>query len=111
MNAPPTIIPSQRFIVESYDNYDSPGERCCTHEGAFETADQALACARQIVDKSLVAMRNPNQTPVDWYRTYSLFGDGVYAYDTGFNPYTYAKERIAEIAGVPLNDPWGPTRG
>ena len=106
MSTPPEGSSVRRFRVESYDNYDSPGERCCTHEGDFETADQALACARQVVDKSLVAMRKPNQTPVDWYRTYSLFGDGVYAHDTGFNPYTYAKERIRELTGVPVDDAW-----
>ncbi len=91
------------FSVESYDNFDPPSERCRTHEGVFNTVDTALACARGIVDKSLTAIRQSNQSPGDWYKAYELFGDGVYAPGTGFNPYIYAKERIQAITGLPID--------
>jgi hypothetical protein len=103
MNASGGNAPVSGFIVESYDNFDSPSERCCKHEGVFNTVDAALACARGIVDRSLTSIRKPNQSPGDWYKAYELFGDGVYAYGIGFNPYIYAKERIRAITGLPVD--------
>ena len=98
----------KKFLVEVFDNFDDPMERCCSKVGEFDNVDDALACARKIVDKSLRDTRKPD--PVDWYKTYCLFGDGVYAFGCNFNPYLYAEKRIEEITGVALADPWGVSR-
>ncbi len=111
MSATVGDTPVPQFVVESYDNFDSPNERCCTHEGVFDTVEEALTCARSIVEKSLIAVRQPNQSPVDWYKVYALSGDGVYAHGTGFNPYTYAQERIQAITGDSVEGPWTQSHG
>lgn len=42
-----------KYTVEVYDNYDTPSERCCSVLGKFDTADEAIACAKSLVDASL----------------------------------------------------------
>lgn len=100
-----------QYTVLVYDNFDNPNERCCSTEGEFDTVEGALACARGIVDASLESVRRLGQSAAQWYQQYSTGGDGVYLQgepSPGFNPYDYAKQRIAELSGEQPKE-WGET--
>ena len=109
---PPPVMPAPsgaRYIVEVYDNFSSPDERCCSRVGEFDTAEKAIAHAQGIVDVSLDRMRQPGQSAAMWYRQYSTSGDGIYILSepsTGFNPYHYAKARIERLTGERVKE-WG----
>ena len=95
------------YTVEVYDNFDRPDERCCSKVGTFETVEEAIACAKSVVDESLLRVRLSNAT--DWYKKYSCSGDGTYILgerSSGFNPYDYAKSRIEQITGEHVKG-WG----
>ena len=89
-----------RFIVDSIDNYESPGERRAVRVGEFATAKEAVACARKIVDESLMECRSANQSPSQWYQNYVSTGEGAFAHGARFDQRKYAKERIRQLTGV-----------
>ena len=90
------------YVVLTYDNFDPPRERCCSTEGEFATSEEAIACAKGVVDESLNACRKPEHDATQWYGVYSAGGDGVYLQGeprVDFNPYTYAMDRIEQLIG------------
>ena len=91
-----------RYTVEAYDNFDHPNERCCSKVGEFDTAEEAIACAKDVVDASLERARGAGKSAAQWYQEYFTAGDGVYLHgkpSPQFNPYDYARARIGELSG------------
>lgn len=90
---------ARKFVVESFQNHDPPDERQCNKHFEFATSDQALRCARRIIDKSLRRTHNSTRTSVEWYRYWSAYGESVIVPGTKFNSRCYAKMRIRMIGG------------
>ena len=88
-----------RFVVESFENHDPPEERQCIKYFEFATSDQALRCARRIIDKSLRRTHNSTRTSVEWYRHWLAYGESVVVPGTEFNSRCYAKMRIRMFNG------------
>ena len=91
---------SRKFVVESFDNCNSPDASHDRKHYEFDRLDDALACARRIVDKALKRTRNANRSPAEWYRHWLTFGDNVSADGTGFDSHAYARRRIREMTGT-----------
>jgi hypothetical protein len=79
-----------------------------TH-GVFDTADEAIAACKQIVDECLEPMLGPGMTARALYEQYMGFGDDPFVMPVdpddapvAFSAWEYAEERCAAIiAGLP----------
>ena len=56
-----------KYIVSSYDNGELPRSPY-RERGSFDTADQALTCAHEIIDPSLASMDKSRQGAQALYR-------------------------------------------
>ena len=82
----------KKFVVESF-SHGSP-EGPCIQRFEFDEVEEALRCARHIMDRSLRRTRNTNCTAVEWYRQWAACGDFVIAPGARFDSRRYAKLRI-----------------
>jgi len=99
MNSFRTNSVTLKFVVECFDNRDRPGERICRTRFEFDTLDEAMECARRIVDISLKQTRDASSTAGGWYRRWAAYGNSVVAVGTGFDSRTYAKRQIRSVIG------------
>lgn len=82
----------KQFVVESFSR-GSPEGPCIQHF-EFDEVEEALKCARHIMDRSLKRTRGASRSAIDWYRRWAACGDFVVAPGAGFDFRKYAKLRI-----------------
>jgi hypothetical protein len=70
--------------------------------GEFETAEEALAACKRMVDQDLAELHTAGMPAEDLYRQYTTFGrDPQIVPDGGFSAWDYAKARSAAICNTP----------
>ncbi len=82
-------------------NYTPPDFGSLLPVGEFDTADEAIQCLKQTIDKQLITSLNEGKTPKQAYDEFSIYGEipiisgepRVYV-----QPYEYAKKRVGELA-------------
>jgi hypothetical protein len=92
-------------VVTHEANYTPPDFGSLLPVGEFDTAEEAIKCLKQVIDKQLLASLNEGKTPKEIYDQFSLYGEipiiqgepRVYV-----QPYEYAKERIDELIIVKI---------
>jgi hypothetical protein len=99
-----------RFVVIVADNFHYMDEDEKYEHARFETLDAAIGASKVIVDKYLLAHHQPGMTAEQLFSSYASFGEDPYIRDLEpapqprgvlFSAWTYAKERCAELCGVP----------
>lgn len=88
-------------VVTHEANYTPPDFGSLLPVNEFDTAEEAIKCLKQVIDKQLLASLNEGKTPKDTYDLFSLYGEipiiqgepRVYVH-----PFEYAKKRIQELA-------------
>jgi hypothetical protein len=99
------------YILSVIDNWDRHEGRGIEHD-SYATAEEALAAARAVIDKSLTGnwawvCSQPGQpTAKALYDYWSSAGDNIYIFETDgsppvephFMPYDYARRRAEEVA-------------
>ena len=90
----------KRYQVVSYDVSEEPaGEAFFRLRGEFDSANEALACARAVVDRDLEGYSS-EATADAMYGQFSSFGEGALIWGAPkveFNPYAYARERANQV--------------
>ena len=92
-------------VVTHEANYTPPDFGSLLPVGEFDTAEEAIKCLKQVIDKQLLASLNEGKTPKEIYDQFSLYGEipiirgepRLYV-----QPYEYAKERIDELIIVKI---------
>jgi hypothetical protein len=92
-------------VVTHEANYTPPDFGSLLQVGEFDTAEEAIKCLKQVIDKQLLASLKEGKTPKEIYDQFSLYGEipiiqgepRVYV-----QPYEYAKERIDELIIVKI---------
>jgi hypothetical protein len=87
-------------VVTHEANYTPPDFGSLLSVDEFDTAEEAIQCLKQVIDKQLLASLNEGKAPKEIYDQFSLYGEipviqgepRVYV-----QPYEYAKERIDEL--------------
>ena len=89
-----------RYKVFIDDNYHYMDESHRYEHGTFETADEAIAACRKIVDSILEENHIPGMSAPELYLRYTHFGEDPFivtidraAPDVAFSAWSYAKER------------------
>ncbi len=88
-------------VVTHEANYTPPDFGSLLPVGEFDTADEAIQCLKQTIDKQLITSLNEGKTPKQAYDEFSIYGEipiisgepRVYV-----QPYEYAKKRVGELA-------------
>lgn len=92
---------TKRYQVVSYDVSDEPaGDAITRLQGEFDTAEEALACARAVVDRDLAHLSTSCKTAADLASQFSNFGEGAMIFGEPrqyFNPYAYAQDRAGQL--------------
>lgn len=90
-----------KIMVDDNFHYMDEDERY-TH-GEYETAEEALREAMQMVEKDLREFFTPGMTAKELYDHYTSFGVDPFIMsddpDCKFSAWTYAKQRCVEICG------------
>jgi hypothetical protein len=91
-------------VGDNFHRYDSEHEH---DAGEYETADQILAAARQIIDRSLAECWKAGMTAEQLYSQYSGFGEIPYILclhveeiSPRFDPWAYAEERAKAMCPI-----------
>jgi hypothetical protein len=87
-------------VVTHEANYTPPDFGALLSVGDFDTAEEAIECLKQVIDKQLLSFVNEGKTPKEAYDQFSLYGEipiiqgepRVYV-----QPYEYAKRRVTII--------------
>ncbi len=97
-------MPRYRVVVADNFHYQDPDEH--REHGTYETAAEALAACRAVVDQSLAEEHRAGISADDLYQRYVSFGDDpfIVALDEGappppFSAFTYARERCRILCG------------
>jgi len=88
-------------VVTHEANYTPPDFGSLLPVGEFDTADEAIQCLKQTIDKQLITSLNEGKTPKQAYDEFSIYGEipiirgepRVYV-----QPYEYAKKRVSELS-------------
>jgi hypothetical protein len=92
---------SYRVIVDENFHYMDSDERW--ELGVFDTAQEALAACRRMVDHDLMGIHKPGMSVADLMARYQAFGDEPFivpidgAPAVEFSAWHYAEERAAAI--------------
>jgi hypothetical protein len=93
------------YEVRIDDNFHFADEAERVTHGQFETAAEAVAACRFIVDEFLVGALEPGMSATALYDLYTSFGDDPFvvsadpkASSVGFSAWQYARERCAMLA-------------
>jgi hypothetical protein len=94
--------PPRPFTVVIADNFHYMDEGESYEHGKFETLEDAIAAAKGIVDRFLVAALKPGMSAEQLYSQYTSFGDDPYirgSKDPGipFSAWNCAKTRCLEL--------------
>lgn len=90
-----------RVLVDNNFHYQDESERYA--DGVFDTAKEAIAACKKIVDDSLEDQyrQNPNISAERLYDEYQDFGDDPFVRsddpDCKFSGWNYARDRAGEI--------------
>ena len=94
------------FEVFVADNFNYMDEDATHRHGEFASGAQALAAARQIVDRSLQEVYRPGVGPLALFEAYKSFGEDPFISpvptDERFSAWEYAKDRAAVLCGESL---------
>ena len=89
------------FSVETYDAYDSPPySGSGLKVGSFATAEEALACAKKVVEAQLRSNIEHGMSAEDAVRAFSASGEIPMILGEGriyLQPFNYANERAHQI--------------
>ncbi len=95
-----------KYTVCVDDNYHYMDESERSAHGEYQTSEEALAVAKEIVDKELHSHYKPGMTADELYQYYQDFGEDPFIVsddkDCSFSAWTYACERCAEICAKTL---------
>jgi hypothetical protein len=102
-------MPYELKVIDNWDHH----EGSIQDSGEFQTAEEVVAAAKTVIDRSLQETwesicregRQP-QTAKELYSAWCGFGDSTYIFPRGesppvkphFHPYDYAEARAEEIA-------------
>ncbi|ANW00114.1 hypothetical protein LMTR13_07855 [Bradyrhizobium icense] len=91
-----------KVLIDDNFHYQDENERV-TH-GQFETAEEAIAACRSIVDDFLAGAFKPGMSATALYDLYRSFGDDPSADPKGapvaFSAWQYARERCEVLAAT-----------
>ena len=90
------------YRVDSVDANDMHDEKPYYFpEGAFDTPEEALACAQAVVRRSVAEHLLDGGMADRAYRLYCLYGAIPMIWDShgDFNPYDYARRHLEETTG------------
>ncbi|HLJ59730.1 MAG TPA: hypothetical protein VKZ50_08360 [bacterium] len=97
-------MPRYKVMVDDNFRYEDPEERW--EHGVYDTAEDALAACRRIVDQSLQASYRPGMSAQALYDHYTSFGDDPFVVIVDgvddsfkFSAWSYAQERCRSICG------------
>jgi hypothetical protein len=100
----PNFDPTKyRVLVDDNFHYMDPDSRWTA--GEFDSAEEAVAKCRLMVDEDLAHLHKPGMTADQLYASYTSFGDDPFvvspqgAGPVEFSAWDYAKQRCAEICG------------
>ena len=92
------------FSVETYDAYETPPySGNGLKVGSFATAEEALACAKKVIDEQLRSSIERGMSAEDAVRSFSAGGEIPMILGKGriyLQPFQYAEERATEIAST-----------
>lgn len=95
-------MPLYKVLVD--DNYHYTDSDARSERGRFDTAEQAVAICREIVDAGLREQYEPGMSAADLFSRYMLFGDDPFivpldcsAAAIQFSAWDYAKEQCQLI--------------
>lgn len=89
-----------KYKVLVDDNFHFADESARTTAGEYDTAEEALVCAKKIVDTYLTATYRSGMSANKLYEQYVTFGEDPYIEGParlGFSAREYARTRTAEI--------------
>ena len=105
-------MPRYKVMVDDNFHYEDPEER--SEQGVYETAEEALAACRRIVDQSLQECYRPGVSAQTLYDYYTSFGDDPFVVvvdgvdrDFKFSAWSYAEQRCRAICGLDPATPEG----
>lgn len=96
------------FTADNFHIYDE--DDGTDPSGSYETQEEALVAAKEVVDKSLRWERSQSKDPTDpieLYDRYQDFGDSPVIRpetDPPFSAWDYAKTRCIDICKEPIQD-------
>ena len=62
-------------VVTHEANYTPPDFGSLLPVGEFDTADEAIQCLKQTIDKQLITSLNEGKTPKQAYDEFSIYGE------------------------------------
>ena len=102
-------MPYELKVIDNWDHH----EGSIQDSGEFQTAEEVVAAAKAVIDRSLQETwegicRDSGRTPTakELYSAWCGFGDNTYIWSNGdsppvepkFHPYDYAEARAEEVA-------------
>jgi hypothetical protein len=94
-------MPQTTFTVFVDDNFHYMDDSHRYKFGEFNTAEEAVAACKTIVDEFLVTSHRPGITAADLYQNYVAFGEDPFVVPKDeslpFSAWEYAKQRCAEL--------------
>jgi hypothetical protein len=90
------------YTVRVDDNFHYMDKDYRYTHGEYETLEDALKAAKEIVDSFLAAGHIPGMRADDLYQSYTSFGDDPFIIgpeDAKFSAWNYAQRRCEEICG------------
>ena len=100
----------KQYSVETHEsNFTPPDLGSLLPVDEFDTAEEAIACLKRVIDKQLLASLNDGKTAKQAYDQFSLYGEipiiqgepRVYV-----QPYEYAKRRVTIIESNIMITKW-----
>jgi hypothetical protein len=89
------------FIVSIDDNFHYQDESQRSKLGEFETYEEALVAAQDIVDRFLENAKSNYKNAIDLYSSYRMYGDDPFIYpdtrEPGFSAWKYAEEKCQKL--------------
>jgi hypothetical protein len=89
-------------VGDNFHPHDSAYQR---EEGTFLTADEAIAAARKVIERSLAECLAPGMTAERLLDCFRSFGEITYIFSGGglraaFDPWEYAKQKAADLTRI-----------
>lgn len=90
-----------KYTVEVDDNFHYMDEEERYTLGVYDSAEEAVAAAKRVVDGFLSEGVNPGATARELFYSFTMFGDTPHIIPTikGFDAWEYARQRCIELRG------------